>query len=70
MIEVRAEHQLDIPVRQHADDRACGRHGQVTEPMLSHQRMRVFQRSVHVDRVREWRHECDDLWIAFHGFER
>lgn len=38
----------------------------MTEVVLAHESMRVLKRRVHVNRVRKWRHERDDLWIAFH----
>src|ERR1035441_4678487 len=39
----------------------------MTEVVLAHESMRVLKRRVDVNRVRKWRHERDDLWIAFHN---
>jgi hypothetical protein len=38
----------------------------MTEVVVTHDFVRVFERCVDVNGVWKGRHECDDLWIVFH----
>jgi hypothetical protein len=38
----------------------------MTEAMFAHEFMRVLERRIDVNGVRKWRHERDDLGVAFH----
>jgi len=38
----------------------------MTEAVFAHEFMRVLERRIDVNRVRKWRHEREDLWVALH----
>src|SRR5688572_15094590 len=64
--KVRTQYQLDVAVSDQPHDSSPGRHRQMTDTATLHERPRVGQWRIDVDRVWERRHERDDPWSVLH----